>query len=275
MSQETIEYLPPQALGVAPQVRRELREEELAGLMQSIREVGVLQPIRARRVDGKLVIVDGHRRTAASIKLGSTAVPVIVEQAALDAAAVTQRQLIANIQRTDLTPLEKARGIAELMRSEKWTAAQAAAKLGLSAPTVSRLLALLELPEEIREQVASGRLPVSAAYELAKVEDPQRRESLAAQAVGGTLTRDALAGIRRSKTSAGPQTKEAKPVRTTAMLAKDRTVTVSAVGLTMETFIAQLEELLAKARRVRTQGLELPTFIKMLADQAKAGVSVS
>lgn len=267
---ETIEYLPPQSLGVAPQVRKRVCPEEEAGLMQSIREVGILQPIRARIVNDKPFILDGHRRTAAAIKLGMTAVPVIVERTALSESAAMQRQLIANVQRSDLSPLEKATAIAQLMQAEKWSAAQAANKLGMSAPSVSRLLALLQLPPEIRSKVATGEIPVSAAYELAQVGDATQRNELAQQVAAGTLTRDGLTAARKSRGTPSPATAETKPLRVIAKLGAQRTVAVSAVGLTLERFIEQLEELLGKARKARPQGLELGTFIKMLADQSKA-----
>ena len=57
----------------------------------------------------------------------------------------------------------------------------------------------------------------------------------------------------------------------TAILGESRSVTVASSGLTLERFIELIEELLSKARRVRTQGVELATFIKMLKDQARAG----
>ncbi len=269
MSSETIDYVPPQTLGVAPQVRPDPRAEELMGLMQSISEVGILQPIRARRVDGKPVVISGHRRRLAAINLGLAKVPVIFELTALSEQAALQRQLIENIQRVDLGPLPKAEGIAEFMRAENCSAAQVAAKLGLSPATVARLLALLQLPEAIRERVNAGEIPASAAYELAKVSDPAKQAELAQQLAAGTLSRDGLASKRKLSTANTSPTSDKKLSRITANLGEARSVVVSAPDLTLESAIGVVEELLGKLRRGRSQGFQLPTIVKMLRDQAK------
>lgn len=81
MSPETIEYLPPQSLIIRPQVRKQICPDEEVGLIQSLREVGMLQPVRAKLEEGKAVIVDGHRRVAAALKAGLPKIPVILERA--------------------------------------------------------------------------------------------------------------------------------------------------------------------------------------------------
>jgi hypothetical protein len=78
------------------------------------------------------------------------------------------------------------------MELAQWNASQAAKELGFSAATVTRLLALLALPNSIVEQVQAGRIPASAAYELARIEDPARQAELAGQLAQGQLTRDGL-----------------------------------------------------------------------------------
>jgi hypothetical protein len=136
---------------------------------------------------------------------------------------------------------------------------------------VSKTFALLSLSKDILEQIEAGKITPSAAYELTRVEDPSKRAELAAQLADGRLTRDALAGAVKSSKKRRTKCNNHQPGRVTAILGGSRSVTVASAGLTLERFIELIEELLAKARRVRSQGVELATFIKMLKDQARAG----
>ena len=82
-------------------------------------------------------------------------------------------------------------------------------KLGFSNAKVSRLLAVLSLPEAIRDQVQAGTIPASAAYELARVEDPGRQAALAEDLAGGRLTRDGLAGMAKAERNGQEQKQKA------------------------------------------------------------------
>jgi hypothetical protein len=130
-------------------------------------------------------------------------------------------------------------------------------------------LALLELPAEIIKQVEAGKIPPSGAYELARVTDAKQQAVMAAQMAAGQLTRDGAAGARKAaKRSDKPG--ESQPSRVTAILGESRSITVACAGLTLERFISLVEELLAKARRERSRGTELGTFISLLRDQARS-----
>lgn len=270
MSQEVIHRLPPDRLETAVQVRREFDEELIAGLAAALKEVGMLQPIRARKQGDKLIVEDGERRLRAARLIGWETVPVIIEDKPLTEVVTLQRQLVANCQRADLSALEKADAIEKLMRTSGWSAVQVAAKLGMSAANVSKLLALRTLPEPIQRAVETGRIAASAAYELAQVNDATRRNELAERLLAGKLTRDGLIGLRKASAKTTPASGVSQVSRATAQLATDRSITVAAVELTLERFIDVLEELLGKARKARTQGFELGTFTKMLRDQARA-----
>jgi ParB family transcriptional regulator, chromosome partitioning protein len=271
MPEEQIQYLPLDRITVAPQVRGHFDEESLAGLAQSLRELGQQVPIRVRRAGDKLIIVDGERRHRAAKKAGLPTLAVIIEEKELCQAEILHRSLVLNCQREDLTALEKARAICQLLKETGWTATQAAAKLGFSSATVSRLLSLLSLPENIQAQISAGELPMSSAAEIARIEDAGKQTEMAGQVADGKLTRDALSGTLRAQRNAGRSAAETvAPNRVTALLGAGRSVTLSGPGLSLESLIVWLEELLARARKVRPQGLELKTFIKMLKDQSKA-----
>ncbi len=139
-------------------MRETFSEESLTGLARSIQEIGLQQPIRVCLEGAVFKVVDGHRRLGAVKRIpGKTVIAAIVEEKELCEGEVIQRQLTANCQRADLTPLEKARAIERLMTATGWTAAQAAGKLGMSTSAVAKVLALSSLPEPIRAQVETGR----------------------------------------------------------------------------------------------------------------------
>jgi ParB family chromosome partitioning protein len=269
-TEEQIQYLPLEQIVPDPgQPRRSFDKESLDGLVASLREYGQLVPLRVRLADGRFIIEDGERRWRAARPAGLSHLAVIVEERPGTDAGTIQRQLVLNCQREDLTAGEKAHAIRRLMEETGWNASQVADRLGFSKATVSRLLSLLDLPEPIRGRVDSGEIPLSAASALARIEDGERREALASQVASGRLTRDGLVGALKAQRN-GNSNEQRGASRVICRLAS-ATVTVSAEDvLDLESFISTLEDLLNKARRARTQGIELSTLTKMIRDQARA-----
>jgi ParB family chromosome partitioning protein len=269
MTTDVIHQVPLDRFICLPQVRERLVEELIGQIALSMRTVGQLQPVRGQKRGDIVEMIDGHHRLEAAKRAGLKTLATIIEAKELPDGEVVLRQLISNCQREDLTALEKARGIQRLMETANWTAQQAATGLGVSSATVTRLLKLLSLPVSIVEQVEAGKIAASSAYELAQIDDPARQTQLANQLAAGQLTRDGVSGVRKAAKKANGQSGLQRE-RVTAMLGENRYVTVVCAELTLERFIEQLEELLGKARRVRTQGVALETFLKMLRDRCRA-----
>lgn len=186
-TQREILWLDPNSLAEDPEnVRREAEDGDLAGLAATIREYGVLQPLGVRRLNGQHVLVYGSRRRRAAILAGLTAVPCVeVDDAARDRLTL---QLLENVQRRDLNDMEKAEGFAVLRRSlaaahpglrESSLDDLTAQTLGLSVRTVQRYLGLRDLPERVRDLVASEQLTVTQAQHLRAVDDPDKQVELA------------------------------------------------------------------------------------------------
>lgn len=253
------------------QPRRVFDNDSIERLAASIREVGVLQPIRLRRVEGKLVIEDGERRWLSARVAGKETIPATISESAPDALTL-QRQLICNCQREALNAIDRATSVERLIAETGWDAQTVAEKLGETSSSISKLRSLLTLPEAIRTSVRTGQIAASAAYDLARVTDPAKQAALAQELAEGRLTRDALSGRIKSerRQAAGNGTHLA---RGRIDLGGERAITVSGPKLSTERLIDWLEELLAKARKARAQGLEITTLIKMLNDQAKARTS--
>lgn len=259
--------LPIADIYVAPQARKRFQEAGLASLAGSISEVGLLQPLLVRREGRRHVVLDGERRLRACTSLGMTELPVVILDDALSIADVLTRQLACDLQREDLTPVERAEAVQQVMESGGMTADQVAKRLGQSPATISRTLSILKLPESLLAEVSSGRIPPDTAYSLARVEDPKRQSELAAEVMEGRLTRDALVRkLKRIKRSVAAP--DHGPARVTALLTGGRSITVAGKGLSWESLIDTLEQLLSRAKKSKAQGLSLPTFVRTLRDQA-------
>lgn len=141
------------------QPRRALDETALAGLADSIRQHGLLNPITVAPLEGVdgFRIVTGERRWRASQQAGLFEIPCIVRDApAVDPADKTTEQLIENLQREELAPLDKANALKALKEALGATNKEVGLRLGMSDRSVGYLLDLLDLPEAISEQIVSS-----------------------------------------------------------------------------------------------------------------------
>ncbi|MBL4850660.1 MAG: ParB/RepB/Spo0J family partition protein, partial [Gammaproteobacteria bacterium] len=136
------------------QPRRDMREEALQTLAESIKAQGVIQPIVVRAIDsGGYEIIAGERRWRAAQLASLHEVPVVVRD--VDDRAAIAIALIENIQREDLNPLEEAQSLQRLIDEFGFTHEQAASAVGRSRSAVSNLLRLLALPEEVKALVVA------------------------------------------------------------------------------------------------------------------------
>lgn len=253
------------------QPRRHMPQESLKALAQSLLTEGQIHPGLVGPVlpDGKHPLLDGNRRYYAAEMAGLTELDVIEVDVGDKKGGILELQLVTTIQREDLNPIDKARGMQRLIDEAGYTRSQLAAALALSAATVSRLLVLLDLPKEVQDKIAEGAIPASTAYELARIDDREQQAQLAAEVASGGLTRDKV--TRRLKAPAKRSDKPAPKGRITAQLGGRRSVVLAGPGLeSVEHLIEWLEELLGRARKVR-QRMTLPTFIASLRDEARTG----
>ncbi|HXF65840.1 MAG TPA: ParB/RepB/Spo0J family partition protein, partial [Burkholderiales bacterium] len=163
---EALTMLPVDALQPGRmQPRQRMDPEALAGLAESIKAQGVIEPILVRpAADGRYEIIAGERRWRAARLAGLASVPALVREVP-DRSALAIA-LIENIQREDLNPLEQAAGVKRLIEEFGMTHAQAAEALGRSRAGVTNLLRLLELAPPVQELVREGRLDMGHARAL-------------------------------------------------------------------------------------------------------------
>jgi ParB family chromosome partitioning protein len=122
---------------------------DLSELIASIREKGVLEPLLVRKVGGRYQIIAGERRYRAALEAGLDEVPCVVRDSS--DAEMMEIALIENLQRKDLTPFEEADGLRALADSYGYTHEMMAERLGKSRTSVTEILALAAMPEDIRD----------------------------------------------------------------------------------------------------------------------------
>ena len=122
---------------------------DLSELVASIREKGVIEPILVRPMGGRFQIIAGERRYRAAMEAGLAEIPCIVREA--DDAEVMELALIENLQRRDLTAFEEADGLRALAETYKYTHESMAEKLGKSRSSITEMLSLTAMPEEVRQ----------------------------------------------------------------------------------------------------------------------------
>lgn len=177
------------------QPRQDFDEAALKELADSIREVGVLQPVLVVENKGRYRIVAGERRFRAARMAGLTAVPCIVRSFSAD--EQLEAALIENLQREDLNPMEEAQAIRALMDAAGYTQEQVASRLGKSRPAVANVLRLLTLPDEVQDMVRQGLLSAGHARVLAGMNNPAAQKALASRAVAEGLSVRALEQMSR------------------------------------------------------------------------------
>ena len=198
-------HLDPATIAPDPNNVRRDGPGDLDGLAASIRSHGLLQPLGVAREANGYRVVYGSRRREAAVRAGLRSVPCLLVEVPREQHVV--QQLLENVQRRDLNPIDQAAGLARLRAalgreqpSLEGRALDGAVgeRVGLSASTVRRYLGLLELAPAVQEIVHAGELGVTQAQHLGGVDDPLRQEGLARLAVERDLSAAVMARACRA-----------------------------------------------------------------------------
>ena len=159
------------------QPRRDIKDSELNDLASSIKEHGVIQPILVRKKENSWEIVAGERRWKAAQLAGLKEIPV--REMELSDSQVMELALVENLQREDLSSMEIAYGIQELINKLALTHEEAAKKIGISRAAVTNKLRLLQLPKEVISMMESGAISEGHARTLLTVPTIEKMIELA------------------------------------------------------------------------------------------------
>jgi ParB family transcriptional regulator, chromosome partitioning protein len=175
---------------VAPnqvQPRQVFEEDAMAELVNSIREVGLLQPVVVRRTgDAAYELVMGERRWRAAQEAGLDTIPAIVRQT--DDADMLRDALLENLHRSQLNPLEEAAAYQQMFDDFGCTQEVLATRIGRSRPQISNTLRLLKLPASVQRRVAAGVLSAGHARALLGLPSGDAIERLAQRIVAEGLS---------------------------------------------------------------------------------------
>ncbi|WP_026507390.1 ParB/RepB/Spo0J family partition protein [Butyrivibrio sp. MC2013] len=162
------------------QPRKAFNEDALEELAESVKQFGVLEPLLVREKNGLYEIIAGERRWRAARKAGIKEVPVVIRND-LSEQEIVEIQLIENIQREDLNPIEEAQAYQRLIIEFNLKQDEVAEKVSKSRVSITNSMRLLKLTEKVQQMVIDGCLSSGHARALIPVEDSQLQIRLAEQ----------------------------------------------------------------------------------------------
>jgi ParB family chromosome partitioning protein len=168
------------------QPREHFGEEQLSALADSIREVGVLQPVLVRPADDGYELIAGERRWRAARRAGLQAIPALIRTT--DDASALEHALVENVHRADLNALEEAAAYQQLIEDFGLTHEQVAARVGRSRVAITNTLRLLQLPPAIQKMIQDDTLKGGHARALLGTPDRAFQEQLAKRVVNEGLS---------------------------------------------------------------------------------------
>lgn len=189
------------------QPRKEFADEALTDLAESIREHGVVQPIIVRRLGNGYQIIAGERRWRASRLAGNRTIPAIVKDCTN--LEVMELALIENLQREDLNSIEEAQAYKSLIEEYKMTQEEISKQIGKSRPAIANSLRLLQLPQEIKNMIALGKISQGHARALLAIEGEKKQLEIAEKIIDQQLNvrqieKLAKAGKKKEKEEIAP-----------------------------------------------------------------------
>ena len=182
------------------QPRRSFDEEALDELAASIKTYGVLQPIIVNKKDDYYEIVAGERRWRAAKKAGLSEMPCIIKDDITDRSN-KEIALIENLQRVDLNPIDKAKGLKELIDDYGMTQKELADSIGISRGNIANSIRILNMDPRVIQLAQEGKLTEGHCRNLVVIEDPDKQYKAALNIIEkGESVRDIERKVKNAKT---------------------------------------------------------------------------
>ncbi|HPL98998.1 MAG TPA: ParB/RepB/Spo0J family partition protein [Bacillota bacterium] len=167
------------------QPRKAFNDATLADLSESIKEHGVVQPIIVRKLGSSYQIVAGERRWRAARLAGKKTIPAIIKECSN--LEVMELALIENLQREDLNSIEEAMAYKSLIEEYNMTQEEISKKIGKSRPAIANSLRLLQLPQEIKNMIAEGKISQGHARALLSISGEKKQLDMAEKIIAQQL----------------------------------------------------------------------------------------
>ena len=168
------------------QPRIKFDEESINELADSIKKYGVIQPIVVRQIGDKYEIIAGERRYKASVIAGKETIPAIIYE--LNDKESVEIALLENVQREDLTPIEKAISYKKILDMGYINQEELAQKIGKSQSSIANTLRLLNLSEEVQEALLNAQISERHARSLLKIKDENKQVYMLKRIINERLT---------------------------------------------------------------------------------------
>lgn len=262
MSTESVIEIPLGKLRCQKQIREDFAEAPLEGLASSLKDLKQIIPIIVYPEADAFVIEDGERRFRAAKLAGLATLKAIVKQPNQDEAELLMRQLVVNCEREDLSPMERARGLQQLIALHGGNATKVSQRSGIPKATISQLLKLLTLDPAIQAKVDTGEISRSAAYELAAVVNPAEQKELATKIAAKQMTREQV----KARSESASKSVTSTP-RIALPISESMQLTINAVEPSISSVVQAVEAFISKAKKAIKEGLEIDTLARMLRDQ--------
>ncbi len=169
------------------QPRLEFDPVALNELMVSIRENGIIQPITVREVDSGYELIAGERRLRAVTELGLETIPAYIIKVETKE-EMLELALIENVQREKLNPIEQAKAFQRLIDECNLTQDEVAKKIGKDRTTITNILRLLKLPQEIQDSVSNDEITMGHARTLLALDNPEDQKTVWRKTLKGGLS---------------------------------------------------------------------------------------
>jgi len=179
------------------QPREDFDTQSIEELAQSIKEKGVIQPLLVRRKGDFYELIAGERRMRAANLLNLKELPIIIKD--VEDQDSLEMALIENIQRQDLNPIEEAHAYLYLIDKFKVTQEKISLVLGKARTTITNILRLLKLPQEIQEEIKKGRISLGHGKALLELEDENQQRRFAQEIIAKGLSVRELESIIKSR----------------------------------------------------------------------------
>ncbi|HEY7440934.1 MAG TPA: ParB/RepB/Spo0J family partition protein, partial [Vicinamibacterales bacterium] len=205
------------------QPRRTMDEPRLSALSASIKANGIIQPIVVRKVDRGYQIIAGERRWRAAQQAGVSRVPVVIRDIPPgDDKQLLEVALIENIQRENLNPIEEAEAYRRLSEEFQLSQEAIAGAVGKDRASVANYLRLLKLPDEVRAEVAGGRLSMGHARALLALTDDAAQRRGAREVIAKSLSVRETEALVKKLASPGDSSREPQKVDIHTRAAEDQ-----------------------------------------------------
>ncbi|MHC9045454.1 ParB/RepB/Spo0J family partition protein [Microbacterium saperdae] len=192
------------------QPRTHFNVEDLAELVHSVREFGVLQPVVVRKnSDGDYELIMGERRTRAAREAGLETIPAIVRETADE--DLLRDALLENLHRSELNPLEEASAYQQLLEDFGITQEELATRIGRSRPQISNTIRLLKLPVPVQQRVAAGVLTAGHARAILSLDNAEAMQRLADKVVNEDLSVRATEEVAKHQPAVAGSTPKPTP----------------------------------------------------------------